>query len=1372
MGSLPPNKVLNASVQKRDFIPEKLFVDVLAENEAEQPLTEVEKSELASLYLDKYVKNDPVFQQDFDQTEKLQYLTDFNKKYQVGQLKAPGAGPLSDLNKGLAAVNLFAGSVADPGWDALSFGMLDSKNDAEARARQEFSGIETDPGFLGDAYRFHQNPYANAVGSFLGAGRQVAGSIGNYAAKGLSPLLSNVLGAGTYSGLSNISNVIQDKMTPIEGITNTVFDAATAPIAGKSRLGNTTIQGALGYAGGLGSSLLSDVSRGQPIDWERAFEQAKMQGVLGAGAGSAFAGPPGKPPRKERPRFFPDGQAQQAKGKTYYSAVPKDVQGKTGGVIPVDLSNRPKAKPTVAGPKKLTANPDIQPDTIKIAQSRKTALNEIDSQQSVDEKTTLQAKARAAKRLYELSTKIQTGRQGTDTPRQQAQRQKTSKELLEKYQAVQRELEAKYPSGKPKIEPKKTSSKVKDRLVEIGVEYREGKRSGVGNVGTKERDLQFKKFLEKQGVSREDRAEIQAKVSDAINKKKAKAQADATKQAEESKQGKKAYADKKAEKARQDRELRAEEARKQKEEEAKEKVKKKKELETAKAEEKARLEASKARLEAAKAEKKANDEAIKAVKKAQAEAAKAEAKANAENAKAEAKAQAKEAKAKLEAAKAKAREQAEASKREAKARAEAEKAEARAKAEELKASAKTQKPPQELPKVLDDAEIEAKSSEMLKAQQENRKGTLDAEIAKLRQQAKKDYTKDGATKSRSDALNSTAKRTLDRYYQKKAEIDAIKAQKTNPVAITKSKKENLRELEAINTKGGEYIPGKATGKQTKPDSSLYTLEDIQDYLNAQHAEASPHIIDWAKKWDEAAKADAEVVIRYDAERSGDTGEFEFKQVAPRGFGLLEGEDGVYRVVGYATNKNLHDGTYYIEPSPDSKKTGVPSQIIEPPILLAETKGKAARGLEPNVYKGQREFSVNAILNRPARINQGPTSQTRAKVKEAKAIIEKAAKLSPDNRVDAKEANDAVKTVKQATQKMKAGKKVDIKKEIVEPAKKMTDKQIVESLKEEAQEMSYGRWLKVNNKRDDSFLEAVTTSRMPRKPSKNQLKAQNQKYDRLLAEGKANKAEYNRLVTEGKIIDPNAKRAFKEVNPKGMPFEKYKAAVLEGKNPDHSSYEAAERLAQKRWAKANPDTKMSDIEMVSTKKPEEQSQRVKDAYYSALSSSKSRTGKAGLTKDQRNYIQAVLEEKVPAKIFRDYAKSPLSGQEMSVIKNAFDAKNPEYRTSLDGLKTLRSESDSTVRTAANKLIEKGLLQKLKAGGSNRYSLTEKGRKIAQEGLKFSSESNTIKIEVPGTKTVYEIPATLEAVLRFSDKTGIKLHQTPSQKVHQELTGDPC
>lgn len=89
--------------------------------------------------------------------------------------QAPGFNPLKmaedglrEVNKGMTAATLFGGAVVDPFSDALTLGYGNSTGSARELARRNFPGIENDQGMLGAAYRFHQNPIANTIGSLAG----------------------------------------------------------------------------------------------------------------------------------------------------------------------------------------------------------------------------------------------------------------------------------------------------------------------------------------------------------------------------------------------------------------------------------------------------------------------------------------------------------------------------------------------------------------------------------------------------------------------------------------------------------------------------------------------------------------------------------------------------------------------------------------------------------------------------------------------------------------------------------------------------------------------------------------------------------------------------------------------------------------------------------------------------------------------------------------------------------------------------------------------------------------------------------------------------------------------------------------------------
>lgn len=120
-------------------------------------------------------KKDPAFAK-APQAEQEQYIHEAVLPQIQGIPKAqapqapqgPQFNPLQELHKGLTTANLFAGSVLDPATDAITLGYGNSKARNEEIARRSFPGIQQDPGLLGMAYRAHQNPIANTIGSFAG----------------------------------------------------------------------------------------------------------------------------------------------------------------------------------------------------------------------------------------------------------------------------------------------------------------------------------------------------------------------------------------------------------------------------------------------------------------------------------------------------------------------------------------------------------------------------------------------------------------------------------------------------------------------------------------------------------------------------------------------------------------------------------------------------------------------------------------------------------------------------------------------------------------------------------------------------------------------------------------------------------------------------------------------------------------------------------------------------------------------------------------------------------------------------------------------------------------------------------------------------
>jgi hypothetical protein len=316
------------------------------------------------------------------------------------------------------------------------------------------------------------------------------------------------------------------------------------------------------------------------------------------------------------------------------------------------------------------------------------------------------------------------------------------------------------------------------------------------------------------------------------------------------------------------------------------------------------------------------------------------------------------------------------------------------------------------PKVLQPDQIEQHSDKLLKAYQEGRKGTVDGELARLRGIVRANHAKDGLISAeRSAAIQETHARVLDRYYQKKAEFDT--EQKSSPKdklqARIQAKQENLNELESIKAAGGNYSMKTGKGRQKPLHPERLNWDEAKEYVD-RNSDAYRY----GEAIADAMANDGEVTVRYDSERSGDTGQFEYKRVAPIDFAFnyVRDEKGNIlnaRLVFHGVNKNGHTGEYYIEPSGPNKKTGTISAILEDPIVHKESFGKARRNGDPNVYFGPRQFTISDIMSRPQRQNAGLTSSTRAMLQEARSIL---ARYESGEAVQAHEVKYAAETIKQ------------------------------------------------------------------------------------------------------------------------------------------------------------------------------------------------------------------------------------------------------------------------------------------------------------------------------------------------------------------------
>ncbi len=308
-----PPQVLQGKATKQVFAGHDTFQSIIDLNPDYDQWSQSEKDEIAGeFFKEKY--------RSYEQEPDYQGLrTAFNQKYNVGGVPqardfnklpffSPVPGQKDQLSQYIDAAALYTGSVVDPAHDLLNPFDRNATQRQEATARTAYPGIETDPGFLGNAYRAHQNRYANMAGQAIGA----FGTIRNIATRlpeqALSkfPLLSKLPAAaqnaiastGLFSGATNAADVIHGKQNIPQAVGNTALDVATAPLGGASRLKNTAIQGASGGASGYLSSLIGDATSGRTLDFEAAKRAALEQAAIGAGMGYGLHG--GAPQTQQR----------------------------------------------------------------------------------------------------------------------------------------------------------------------------------------------------------------------------------------------------------------------------------------------------------------------------------------------------------------------------------------------------------------------------------------------------------------------------------------------------------------------------------------------------------------------------------------------------------------------------------------------------------------------------------------------------------------------------------------------------------------------------------------------------------------------------------------------------------------------------------------------------------------------------------------------------------------------------------------------------------------------------------------------------------------------------------------------------------------
>jgi hypothetical protein len=254
------------------------------------------QNKIADDFFAKHVASQPGFDKEAPETQ-LQIRTDFNKKYNIGQVDTL-SDPLKAINSAVSTATLAAGGVLNPASDGFIFGLGgDSNQQARDLAKKQFPGIQTDPGWLGDAYRFNSNPIANNIGGFAG-GLANAGKL----AAGLPALAVPAV----QSGITNIGQVLQGKQNPLQALGNTAINSVAGLIPnGQNFLTTALKQGAGGALAGAASSAIGDATNGRAVNIPAAFRTALEQGAIQAGTGAAFHLPQGEALAQARQAAMP-----------------------------------------------------------------------------------------------------------------------------------------------------------------------------------------------------------------------------------------------------------------------------------------------------------------------------------------------------------------------------------------------------------------------------------------------------------------------------------------------------------------------------------------------------------------------------------------------------------------------------------------------------------------------------------------------------------------------------------------------------------------------------------------------------------------------------------------------------------------------------------------------------------------------------------------------------------------------------------------------------------------------------------------------------------------------------------------------------------
>lgn len=500
-----PNAPLQGKIT--EFAPVKTFQEVIDSNPDVQfdSLPDEDRGFFAGEYLKKYVFSKPEWEGGLTPEDREDYLTAFNQKYNVGQLQQPKfADPVSEaVGKLVDFGNLATLGVPARSFDAANFGASNLGQDRDNWLKSEYPGIESDPGLYGNLFRLSQNDTVKSIAGLPGVFKGTANLTKQLPANTLAniPKLTEasrkaLAATGLFSGGTNLANVMQGRMNPVEGLANTAFETVTAPIQLAGRVGNAALQGAIGGVGGGLSSVLSSAANGQPIDPQQLMKAIQSGALFSGAMGAALPGEARIKPDPKTPRFDPQTRAELSKPLKGAVAVNQFIPTAKGEQAPVSF---------VKGGL-------LERAALNEKQKLQKAVDTIQNMRSVDEKQSLTGQLRELKKLYEILEAVSKA-PGVPQEKQMAT-QAMKGRVLESYKAKKAEYDSKFSREAVKAQNAKpqASKDVINKAVKSGVKAR---------MNGKVASTQFNQYLERT-FSKPERKLINAKVTDKVAEVKAK----------------------------------------------------------------------------------------------------------------------------------------------------------------------------------------------------------------------------------------------------------------------------------------------------------------------------------------------------------------------------------------------------------------------------------------------------------------------------------------------------------------------------------------------------------------------------------------------------------------------------------------------------------------------------------------------------------------------------------------------------------------------------------------------------------------------------------------------------------------------------------